>query len=194
MIDVSQLTIEDMILIKDHLLENKILTIGDFIAPIEEYFYKLDLNPETQSYELYMGVPNDWLHDMVMNLYEIELISESETGKLIKLFLNSEDKIATIDDLIDFSVLIVTRNNEILSKIREKERELLEMKDKMIQKQMELSVEIENLKNVKAKEKDTKETTESSTEEVAIETKTEVVVNVKPKSQIYTPPVVKTSK
>ncbi len=194
MIDISQLSIEELVLVKDHLLENKILTIGDFIAPIEEYFYKLDLNPETQSYELYMGVPNDWLHDMIMDSYEIALISESETGKLVKLFINDENKVATIDDLVDFAVMIVTRNNEILSKIREKEKELLEMKNKMIEKQIELTVEIENLKKVKAKEKEEEEETKEE-EVVKEEVSGDVEVKtIKPKTQIYKPPVAKTAK
>lgn len=149
MIEIDKLSGDDIALLTKHFLENRIIKFKDILQPIEEYFWKFDFNAETQSYELYMGVPKDWVHDMSLNEYVINLVNENENGKIIKLITSSEENAADLDELILFAIDITQRNNAILAKIREKENELKSMKDKMVEIQMALDREIEILKTVK---------------------------------------------
>lgn len=167
MIEIAALSEEDIDQLKKYFLENKIIKLKDIIQPIEEYFWKFDFNSEKQSYELYLGVPNDWVHDMTIEGYGIELFKESENGKIIKLISTDDDVSADLDDLVLFAIDISQRNSAILAKIREKETELKLMKDRMVEKQMELDREIEILKTIKngepqevSKEEDTSEISE----------------------------------
>jgi hypothetical protein len=148
MIDIANLSEEDIALLKKHFLENRVIQFKDILQPIEEFFWKFDLNSETQSYELYMGVPKDWIHDMILNGYKIELVNETDNGKIIKLLIDSTEYVADVDELILFAIDIIQRNNAILAKIREKEKELKLMKEKMIEVQLALDKEIENLKTI----------------------------------------------
>jgi len=149
MIEIENLSEEEITQLKKYFLENRIIKLKDILQPIEEYFWKFDFNSEKQSYELYLGVPNDWVHDMSMDGYSIELFKESETGKIIKLISTDEEVSADLDDLVLFAIDISQRNSAILAKIREKETELKLMKDRMVEKQMELDHEIEILKTIK---------------------------------------------
>jgi len=149
MIDTSKFSQEDIGQLTKYFLENRIIKFKDILSPIEQYFWKLDLNVETQSYELYLGVPKDWAHDMTMNTYGCVLVSENGNGKVIKLVNNSEEFAADFDELLLFAIDIIERNNAIQVKIKEKEKELQEMRDRMVQIQMSLSKEIENLKTIK---------------------------------------------
>lgn len=149
MIDIDNLSDEDIAELKKHFLEHRIVKFSDILQPIEEYFYKFDLNAVTQNYELYMGIPNDWVHDMILNEYKIELVNEGENGKIIKLITTSDENTANVDELILFAIDIIQRNNAILAKIREKESELKSMKAKMVEVQLALDREIEILKTVK---------------------------------------------
>lgn len=149
MIDIEKLSKEDVAQLTKHFLENRIIKFKDILQPIEEYFWKFDFNATTQSYELYLGVPKDWVHDMSLHGYAIELVNENDNGKIIKLLTTSEENVADVDDLILFAIDISQRNTAILAKIREKESELQQMKEKMVEKQLELDREIEILKTVK---------------------------------------------
>lgn len=149
MINIDKLSKEDIELLKKHFLENRIIKLKDILQPIEEYFWKFDLNATTQSYELYLGIPKDWLHDMTFPGYKMELVNESENGKIVKFVIESDDYMADLDDLILYAIDVMERNMAILSKIREKEIELQIMKDKMVEVQMELDREIEILKTIK---------------------------------------------
>lgn len=187
-LELDKLTDDEIILLKEYFIKSKLIKMSDIIAPIEQYFFKLDLNNETQSFELYMGVPKDWLHDMTMGDYKIELVAESDDGKIIKLILDSEDSVAEFDELVSFATDIIDRNTAILAKIREKESELTKMKELMIQKQIELSQEIENMKKI-IKEGEEEEEEDGANDEVNDGIKTEikpVAAVIKP--QIYTPP------
>jgi hypothetical protein len=194
--DVNELTNEDIALLKRYFIESKLIKFSDLLAPIDEFFFKLDLNNETQNFELYMGVPKDWVHDMIMDNYKIELVTESDGGKIIKLVIDSDEYSAQLDDLVAFAIDITQRNNAILAKIREKESELAKMKALMIEKQLELSSEIEKLKKINTNEESEEEevsegTTEGITEGTSEEEKikplkTTVTDTVKP--TIYIPP------
>lgn len=149
MIDPSKLDKEDIKVLTQYFLENSIIKFKDILSPIEEYFWKLDLNAETQSFELFLGIPKDWLYDMTMGSYIIKLVNENDNGKIIKLVNSSEEFAADFDELLLFAMDIIQRNNAILAKIREKEYELKSMKEKMVEIQMALDKEIEILKTIK---------------------------------------------
>lgn len=196
-LELDKLTDDEIILLKEYFIKSKLIKMSDIIAPIEQYFFKLDLNNDTQSFELYMGVPKDWLHDMTMGDYKIELVAESEGGKIIKLVLDSEESVAEFDELIGFATDIIDRNTAILAKIREKESELAKMKEQMIQKQLELSQEIENMKKIIKEGEEEEEddgvsegVNDGANDGVNDGVKEEVATVVAPpvKPQIYRPP------
>lgn len=196
MMDVNELTNEDIALLKRYFIESKLIKFSDLLAPIEEFFFKIDLNNETQNFELYMGVPKDWLHDMTMDNYKCELVAETDGGKIIKLLIDSDEYSAQLDDLVSFAVDITQRNNAILAKIREKENELAKMKALMVEKQLELSSEIEKLKKININD-DTEEEDEGTNQESTDEDEVEKKETVKPltttvtgtvKPTIYVPP------
>jgi hypothetical protein len=189
MIDIKDLSEEEIESLKKQFLEKRIIQTKDILKPIEEYFWKFDFNADTQAYELYLGVPKDWLHDMTMDGYAIQLFNESDNGKIIKLGTTSDDHIGDIDELILFAIDIIDRNHAILSKIREKENELKKMKEKMVEIQMGLDREIEKLKKIQTgDESDEEETEEDSPEEKPNEEPTTVTVEVN-EGAVYKPPV-----
>lgn len=171
MINIDKLSKEDIELLRKHFLENRIIKLKDILQPIEEYFWKFDLNANTQSYELYLGIPKDWLHDMTFPGYKMELVNETENGKIVKFMIESDDYMADLDDLILYAIDVMERNTAILSKIKEKEVELQIMKDRMVEVQMELDREIEILKTIKngeipATEEDEDEIVEEPTSDI----------------------------
>lgn len=171
MINIDKLSKEDIELLRKHFLENRIIKLNDILQPIEEYFWKFDLNANTQSYELYLGIPKDWLHDMTFPGYKMELVNETENGKIVKFMIESDDYMADLDDLILYAIDVMERNTAILSKIKEKEVELQIMKDRMVEVQMELDREIEILKTIKngeipATEEDEDEIVEEPTSDI----------------------------
>lgn len=183
MIDIGNLSPEEMEMLKKYFLEKRIIQIKDILKPIEEFFWKFDFNGESQAYELYLGVPKDWLHDMTMSGYKIELVSESEGGKIIKLLTTSDENTGDLDEMVLFAVDIIQRNNAILAKIKEKEHELQVMKDRMVEIQMGLDREIEILKKIKNGEPPEAEVEEETEEEVEAEKVVEPVV-VKPVEKV----------
>ncbi len=149
MVNIEDLSEEEVEQLKVHFISKRIIQVKDILKPIDEYFWKFDFNPDTQAYELYLGVPKDWLHDMTMDGYTIQLFSENDNGKIIKLGTTSDDHIGDLDEMILFAIDIIQRNRAILSKIKEKEGELQQMKEKMVEIQMGLDREIEKLKKIK---------------------------------------------
>lgn len=189
MIDTSNLSKEDISQLTKYFLENRIIKFKDILSPIEQYFWKLDLNVETQSYELFLGVPKDWAHDMTMNTYGCVLVSENSTGKVIKLVNNSEEFAADFDELLLFAIDIIERNNTIQIKIKEKEKELQEMRDRMVQIQMSLSKEIENLKTIKHEKQEAElnegvDTVESEASAQDVETPSRTIEVIEEQSKV----------
>ena len=192
MIDIENLSEEDLQQLKRHFIEKRIIQVKDILKPIEEFFWKFDFNAESKAYELYLGVPKDWLHDMTMYGYKIDLFNESENGKIIKLVTTSDDYIGDLDEMILFAVDIIQRNHAILSKIKEKESELQIMKEKMVEIQMGLDREIEKLKKIKNGEEPENETDEDIEEEtvVVVEKPAEPEVTYgEPAGSVYKAPI-----
>lgn len=100
----------------------------DLFQDVEEWFWKLEYNPELNSYELYLGIPTDWVFSEKSEGVTIELIHELEQNSIIKISYTDED--LTVDDVIDTAKQLISKNRE-LEKRKESHR-----------------IEMENLKNI----------------------------------------------
>jgi hypothetical protein len=64
----------------------------ELFQDIEDWFWKLEFNPETMGYELYLGIPNDWVYSENDEDIKIELIHQLEENSIIKIYYyNSYD-------------------------------------------------------------------------------------------------------
>jgi hypothetical protein len=110
----------------------------ELFQDVEDWFWKLEFNPESLSYELYMGIPNDWVYSEKNGLITIELIHQLEENSIVKV--SSNDYEVSIDDIIDTAKALISKNQELekphkeemenLAKILvEKEKSFLEYVD-----------------------------------------------------------------
>lgn len=140
----------------------------DLFEDIEEWFWKLEFNPESNSYELYMGIPNDWeaLKAEIKEV-DIELIHKLEQNMMIKIFTTGET--STIDDVIETAKLIVALNKELERKKEEHRKEMERLRDLLIEKQKNFDKYVNTVKGVVEDE----EEKSSPSEEVEIVVETE---------------------
>jgi hypothetical protein len=119
----------------------------DLFEDVEEWFWKLETNPETGMYELYLGVPNDWMYSGNGKDVSIDLFLEMKESSIIKI--SSLDDSLTIDDIIDTAKLLVSKNKELEKKKEDHRLEMERLKDMMIEKEKSFLTYIDTVKDTK---------------------------------------------
>jgi len=146
----------------------------DLFEDVEEWFWKLESNPETGMYELYLGVPNDWMYSGNGKDISIDLFLEMSENSIIKI--SSLDDSLTIDDIIDTAKLLVSKNKELEKKKEEHRLEMERLKDILIEKEKNFLNYIDTVKDTKGDgilEPDEKSDVVTDSEEVVVEEPTE---------------------
>jgi hypothetical protein len=119
----------------------------DLFEDVEEWFWKLESNPETGLYELYLGVPNDWMYSGNGKDVSIDLFLEMSENSIIKI--SALDDSLTIDDIIDTAKLLVSKNKDLEKRKEEHRLEMERLKDLLIEKEKNFLNYIDTVKDTK---------------------------------------------
>lgn len=117
----------------------------ELFQDVEDWFWKLEFNPETNSYELYLGIPNDWVYSQKNGAILIELIHELEENSIIKIYSDEEN--ITVDDIIDISKLLISKNQELEKRKEAHRLEMEKLKDMLIEKEKNFLEYVDQVKD-----------------------------------------------
>lgn len=118
----------------------------DLFQDVEEWFWKLEFNPELNVYELYLGIPNDWVFAKKNEGVTIELIHELEENSIIKISYANDEELS-IDDVIDCSKLLVLKNKELEKRKEEHRIEMENLKNLLIEKEKSFLEYVDKVKD-----------------------------------------------
>lgn len=118
--------------------------IENALEPITGYLFTITRNTEKGWYELTVGIPKGWVYNDNDEIF-CEIINESEEGRLIKIAPKNEN--ITVDDLVDFVVVILSTNEKIAQKEKEFTNEVEEMKKQLEEKARNFYKELDELKD-----------------------------------------------
>lgn len=102
-------------------------SIEETLKPLEGYLISINRDTVNGWYTLQIGLPKDWVYKD-NNLIECTVAQKAENG--ILLVISPKEEGVTIDDLVDFVLLIMETN----SKIAEKEKEFTDRMNEVKQK------------------------------------------------------------
>lgn len=98
------------------------------LKPLIGYFVSLERNTMEGWFELKIGLPSNWEYRSNNNI-ECELLNESKSGKLLKI--KPKKNRVSIDELLNFAVLIIQTNEEIAKKEEEFEKKMKKYKQNL---------------------------------------------------------------
>lgn len=117
----------------------------DLFQDVEEWFWKLEYNPELNSYELYLGIPTDWVYNEKSEGVTIELIHELELNSIIKISYTDED--LTVDDVIDTAKQLISKNRELEKRKESHRLEMENLKNILIEKEKNFLEYVDKVKD-----------------------------------------------
>ena len=118
--------------------------IESILKPIEGFLSSINRNTVEGWYEIEIGIPGSWVFNQNDEI-NCEIISENETGKLIKIFPKNHNIV--IDDLILFVEIIIDTNKKISEKEKEFANKMTEMKKTLEKQASEFYKELDELKD-----------------------------------------------
>lgn len=124
------------------------MTFKDLFQDVEDWFWKLEFNPETDSYELYLGIPNDWIYSGNGKDVTIDLVHQMEQNSIIKIS-GIENAELSIDDIIDTAKLLVSKNKELEKRKEDHRMEMERLRDVLIEKEKNFLNYIDTIKDTK---------------------------------------------
>ena len=107
-------------------------TIESILDPISGHLISIKRNPMEGWYEMEIGIPKGWV------------LSEEETGKLIKISPKNLDIV--IDDLVAFIVIIIATNKKIADKEKEFTDKMAAMRNILEKEVKEFYEELDEIK------------------------------------------------
>jgi len=117
--------------------------IESILAPITGYMKSLYRNPQEGWYEMEIAIPKNWVFDENDEI-AIEILSENEVGKLLKISPKNLNVVA--DDLVLFVEIIINTNQKIADKELEFKQQMEDMKNGLEVKAREFFKELDELK------------------------------------------------
>ena len=117
--------------------------IQSILEPITGYLKSIDRNPMEGWYEMTVAIPKDWAFNE-NNEIAVEVITESEIGKLLKIIPKSPTVV--IDDLVLYVIIVIDTNKKIAEKELEFKEQLEEMKKGIEKKASEYFKQLDDLK------------------------------------------------
>jgi hypothetical protein len=124
------------------------MTFSDLFQDVEDWFWKLEYNPETNSHELYLGIPNDWIYSGNGKDVNIDLIHQMEENSIIKISALENTELS-IDDIIDTAKLLVGKNKELEKRKEDHKKEMERLRDELIAKERNFLTYIDTIKDTK---------------------------------------------
>lgn len=118
----------------------------DLFQDVEEWFWKLEYNPELNGYELYLGIPNDWVFAEKSDGLSIELIHELEENSIIKISYGENEEL-TVDDVIDTAKSLILKNRELEKRKEEHRIEMENLKNLLIEKEKSFLEYVDKVKD-----------------------------------------------
>jgi hypothetical protein len=131
----------------------------DLFEGVEDWFWKLEYNPETGLYEMYLGIPNDWVYSEKNESITIELIHKLPDNSIVKI--SSVDENVTIDDILDCAKQLITKNQELERRKQEHKEEMEKIRDMLIEKEKNFLHYIDTVKSIDVVVKKAEETNEA---------------------------------
>ncbi len=128
----------------------------DLFEDIEDWFWKLEFNPETLSYELYMGIPNDWVYSESNDLISIDLIHQLQDNSIVKI--SSTDEAVSVDDIIETAKFLISKNQELERRKQAHKEEMEKLKDLLIEKEKNFLEYVDTVKENTLKTVDVSDT------------------------------------
>jgi len=117
--------------------------VESILEPITGYLISITRNTENGWYELEIGIPKNWVFNQNDEI-GIELLSEADIGKLLKIFPKNGSVV--IDDLILFVEIVINTNKKIAEKEEEFKSQMEEMRKGLELKAEEFFKELGELK------------------------------------------------
>jgi uncharacterized protein with von Willebrand factor type A (vWA) domain len=117
--------------------------VESILEPISGNFKSLYRNPMEGWFEMEIGIPNNWVFNENEEI-GVEIISENEVGKLLRIFPKNSSVVA--DDLILFVKIVINTNQKIAEKEEEFKKQMEEMKKGLEKKASEFFKELDELK------------------------------------------------
>ena len=118
-------------------------TIESILDPITSYLISIKRNPMEGWYEMEIGIPKGWVFNENKEI-KCEVLSEEETGKLIKISPKNLDIV--IDDLVAFIVVIIATNKKISDKEKEFTDKMAAMRNTLEKEVKEFYEELDEIK------------------------------------------------
>jgi hypothetical protein len=119
-------------------------TIEAILEPITGYLLSITRNTLKGWYEMEIGIPKGWVftdNDEII----CEVLNENENGKLIKIAPNNDS--VSIDDLVDFVIIILDTNEKIAQKEKQFTDKMMEMRDRLEEEAKKFYEELDELKD-----------------------------------------------
>jgi hypothetical protein len=125
----------------------------ELFQDVEDWFWKLEFNPESLSYELYLGIPNDWVYSEKNGLIDIELIHQLEENSIVKV--SSKDDDVSIDDIIDTAKALISKNQELEKRKQQHKEEMENLAKILVEKEKSFLEYVDTVKENTLKSTDT---------------------------------------
>ncbi len=117
----------------------------ELFEDIEDWFWKLEFNPETSSYELYLGIPNDWVYGQKGEGIEIQLIHQLDDNSIIKITSINEE--LGVDDIIETAKTLILKNKELEKRKEEHRLEMQRLAELLVEKEKNFLEFIDQVKD-----------------------------------------------
>lgn len=127
------------------------MKFSELFEEVEDWFWKLEFNPDTSMYELYIGIPNYWVYSDTESDIKIELSIKMEENSIVRIYSANEE--ITIDDIIDVAKQLVSKNKELEQRKQQHREEMENLKNQLIEKEKNFLEYIDTVKEVKVSNK-----------------------------------------
>jgi hypothetical protein len=118
--------------------------INEILTPLHGYLLSIERDVDNSAYVINMGIPASWTYKST-NVIESEVVASSDKGTLLKIFGKNDNIV--IDDLIEYSRIIIETNERIQKMQEEFDKKMIEMKEKLIQEQRSFLDELDEMKD-----------------------------------------------
>ena len=133
------------------------MKFSELFEEVEDWFWKLEFNPDTSMYELYIGIPNYWVYSDSDSEIKIELSIKMEENSIVRIYSTNEE--ITIDDILDVAKQLVSKNKELEERKQKHREEMENLKNLLIEKEKNFLEYIDTVKEVKVTKPDTQNDT-----------------------------------
>lgn len=118
----------------------------DLFEGVEDWFWKLEFNPTTELYEMYLGIPNDWVYSEKNESINIDLIHQLPENSIVKI--SSTDENTTIDDILDSAKQLITKNQELERRKQEHKEEMDNIVKMLTEKEKNFLIYVDSVKSI----------------------------------------------